>query len=269
MMDRKIHTFTNGVKVYDDHLVDEQRKRYAERNVHEADEEDIFVAVIHALPENGCYVNVGAAIGYYCILARKLSPDLTVHAYEPLTSFKTCFQENILLNGFAPRDFYFHEQAVAASNGYARLENAGYASRLNARVSIFQARRFVRQILNSLGTRRYKTRQYSQVKTVSLETAVKAIGRSVDLLQMDIQGLESEVLEHGQTVLQTGSIQTFLIGTHGPEIHRSCLETLKRCGYTIELEEQETKHQPDGIILASRGVTRLQKPRSDQGIYTP
>ena len=83
-MARAIHTFDNGVRVYEDQLLEEQRARYRKRNVHEAEEEEIFVDLIRRLPPDGCFVDVGAAIGYYLILARKLSPRLTIHGVEPL-----------------------------------------------------------------------------------------------------------------------------------------------------------------------------------------
>ena len=73
-MERAIHTFDNGVRVYEDQLLDEQRARYERRNVHEAEEEEIFVDLIRRLPPDGCFVDVGAAIGYYLILAHKLLP---------------------------------------------------------------------------------------------------------------------------------------------------------------------------------------------------
>ena len=43
MINRQVHVFENGIQVFDDHLVPEQRKRYAIRNVHEIEEEEIFV----------------------------------------------------------------------------------------------------------------------------------------------------------------------------------------------------------------------------------
>ena len=83
-MPRQVHVFDNGVKIYDDHLIPPKRARYRQRNVHEADEEDIFVTLIRALPADGCFVNVGAAIGYYAVLARRLAPGLTIYLVEPL-----------------------------------------------------------------------------------------------------------------------------------------------------------------------------------------
>src|SRR5437762_591770 len=46
---RAIPTFDNGGSGSDDHLVEEQRQRYSERNVHEAEEDDIFVDLIRPL----------------------------------------------------------------------------------------------------------------------------------------------------------------------------------------------------------------------------
>ena len=85
-MSRKIHKFDNNVRVYDDHLMPVQRQRYMIRNVHEADEEDLFIKIISSIPENGYFVNIGTAIGYYAILAKKLSPRLNIQAVEPLQS---------------------------------------------------------------------------------------------------------------------------------------------------------------------------------------
>ena len=62
-MTRKIHKFDNGVRVYDDHLMPAQRQRYKIRNVHEADEEDLFIKIISSLPDDGTFVNIGTAIG--------------------------------------------------------------------------------------------------------------------------------------------------------------------------------------------------------------
>lgn len=82
-MKRQIHMFDNEVRVFDDQLTPGQRDRYQIRNVHESEEEDIFVELIRAIPADGCFVNIGSAIGYYPLLAKKLAPHLTIHAVEP------------------------------------------------------------------------------------------------------------------------------------------------------------------------------------------
>ena len=94
--------------------------------------------------------------------------------------------------------------------------------------------------------------------TRSLDDLLKDLpGQRVDLCQMDVQGLELEILQGGTNALRDGRVGTFLIGTHSPEIHASCLSLLKDHGYAIEFEEQDTKDQPDGIIVASKGCRRL------------
>jgi hypothetical protein len=58
-------------------------------------------------------------------------------------------------------------------------------------------------------------------------------------------------------VIHTGRVETFVIGTHGRDVHRECVEELERYGYMIECSEAETKDQPDGIassIAASASI---------------
>src|SRR5712691_2479582 len=127
MTQRAIHTFENGVRVYDDHLLAEQRARYRKRNVHEAEEEDIFVDLIRRLPADGCFVDVGAAIGYYLFLARKLSPRLTIHAVEPLERHRAFLRENAVLNGLTTEDFILHPEGLTSSEGSESFFDRGYS----------------------------------------------------------------------------------------------------------------------------------------------
>src|ERR1044071_7014632 len=97
-MDRAIHTFDNGVRVYEDQLLDEQKARYRKRNVHEAEEEEIFIELIRRLPPAGCYVDVGAAIGYYLTPPPNLSPPVPIQGGEPLERHRRFLNENLILN---------------------------------------------------------------------------------------------------------------------------------------------------------------------------
>jgi hypothetical protein len=90
------------------------------------------------------------------------------------------------------------------------------------------------------------------IPTITLDLLVRRIDRPVDLLQMDVQGLEVEVLKGGTQSMTAGSVRTFLIGTHGLPIHRECLARLRASGYTIELDQPDTTEQPDGIIVARK-----------------
>jgi FkbM family methyltransferase len=256
-MERAIHTFDNGVRVYRDQLLDEQRARYARRNVHEAEEEEIFIDLIRRLPSDGCFVDVGAAIGYYLILAHKLSPRLTIHGVEPLERHRRFLNENLVLNGLTGDDFVIHAEGLTSSAGSQTFMDRGYSSRLAparglARPS-FSAR--WKHLLEAVGLRRPRN-EFLTIPTITLDAFVRRVGRPIDLLQMDVQGLEVEVVKGAPESLKTGAVKSFLIGTHGRArgltLHEECRELLRANGYTVEIDLPDTKEQPDGILVASK-----------------
>ena len=256
-MERAIHTFDNGVRVYDDHLLEEQRARYQKRNVHEAEEEDIFVDLIRRLPADGCFVDVGAAIGYYLILARKLAPQLAIHGVEPLERHRRFLQENLRLNGLTSEDCIIHSEGLTSAAGSETFVDRGYSSRLApvaAKKSVSLSARWKR-FLESVGLRTPKNETLI-IPTITLDALVRRIGCPIDLLQMDVQGLEVEVLKGARECMQTGAIGTFLVGTHGRArgltLHEECRALLQASGYAIEIDQPDTKEQPDGILVASK-----------------
>lgn len=256
-MPRAIHTFDNGVRVYEDQLLDEQRERYRKRNVHEAEEEEIFVNLIRRLPADGCFVDVGAAIGYYLILARKLSPRLTIHGIEPLARHRHFLSENLALNGLTTNDFVIHPEGLTSSQGSESFMDRGYSSRLappGEKQKVSLSTRWKR-FLESVGLRRPKDKTFT-IPTVTLDTFVRRIGRLIDLLQMDVQGLEVEVLKGGAESMKTGAVRTFLIGTHGRArgltLHEECRDLLQTNAYSIEIDLPDTTEQPDGILVACK-----------------
>jgi len=265
-MPRKVHVFANGVSVYDDHLIPAQRQRYEKRNVHEAEEEDIFTELVRQLPANGCYLNIGCAIGYYPLLAKRLAPALAIHAVEPLAQHRAFFAENIRLNGLDPTTFTIHEQAVGATDGKARFLEQDYGSMLlqGAPPHPIPVTGLFRKLLATLGVEAGQADPSvgRVVEITTMDTLVGAIGRTVNLLQMDVQGLEAEVLRGGAQTLRTGRVETFLIGTHGRDVHLACAEELVWYGYAIECGEAEAKDQPDGILVASKHRGARSKPAS-------
>jgi len=256
-MAREVHVFENGVKVYDDHLTPGQRERYREQNVHEAEEEGIFLEIVDSIPRDGCLVNVGSAVGYYVILAKKQSGDLALHAVEPLATHRRYFAENVVLNGLSPDDFRLYREGVSRSNGYSLFLDKDYGSsilRSQGQATSFRSRlQAAGMVLLAL----LRMKGYGIVRTITLDKLMDRVGRPADLLQMGGQGLEADVLSGGRRSLEAGRVRTFLVGTHGRELHQQCVEILTECGYSIEFENAETKHQPDGILVASKGVRRL------------
>ena len=112
-----------------------------------------------------------------------------------------------------------------------------------------------KRFLERIGLRQPKRgSQLTTIPTITLDLLVRRIGRPVDLLQMDVQGLEVEVLKGGTQAMTSGGVRTFLIGTHGLAIHQECVARLRASGYTIELDQPDTNEQPDGIIVAQIGL---------------
>ena len=129
-MTKEVHVFDNGVEVYDYQLTPAQRKRYRDRNLHEPDEEDIFAEIASSIPQYGCFINIDSAVGYYVMLAKKLSPGLTIHAVEPLAAHRRYFAENLVLNELSLNDFRLHREGVSRSEGYGVFFDRGYGSRI-------------------------------------------------------------------------------------------------------------------------------------------
>lgn len=235
----KIHEFENGVKVYDEQLLDVQKLRYEKRNVHEEDEEDIFIETIKSLPNHANYVNVGTAIGYYPLLTKKIRPDIKIYCFEPLPLHLAFFHENISLNGFNTTDFMIFDMAISSISSTVGLKDESFGSYVTS------------------GT---IDQSSISVNAIVLSDIFNLIGQQdIDFLQMDIQGHEESVLttyfsENSQT---TGSIKSFLIGTHGDHIHSACRTLFLNNGYKLKLDEPNTKNQPDGIIYCC-----IQRPAS-------
>ena len=262
-MEKDVHVFENGIKVYRQHLLPSQIERYEKiRNVHEADEEDLFLEVLKSSPQIECFLSIGSAIGYYPLLARKILPSILIHAFEPLDIFRTSFKENIQLNGFGPESFIIHHESVSSLKGRVYFVEAKYGSKVlgsnhNSQILGLQAKILIKNLLTALRIKKYQKSKITTASTISLAELIKRIGRPIDFMQMDVQGHELEILKSGEECLRNKSIRIIMTGTHGSEIHDACVQLLKKYDYQIMANEPSTKHQPDGIILASNSLISL------------
>jgi len=196
--------------------------------------------VLAEVPSGGIFLNVGTAVGYYVILAKLKRPDLTVHGVEPLPGQAERFKENLAINGLSATDFKLHEIAIAANDeAEAQLLDDSYGSRL-------------------LGPSEQASGKVVRVRTIPLAELCRTIGSRIDLLQMDIQGLELPVLEKFFSSPERSAISTFLIGTHSEKIHASVIALLIQHGYSVTFECARPSGQPDGIVLA-RETSELRK----------
>jgi FkbM family methyltransferase len=249
-MNQKIHTFRNSVRVYESHLLDSQKERYAKHNVHEEDEEEIFLNLIGKLSPGDVFVNVGTAIGYYPILSKTVRKDIDVHCFEPLMRHLDYFQANMELNNLTKADFFSHEIAISTESGEVLFHDNSYGSSLLPSADSFDFLNFLRGIKTAILGEKRKQVGFP-VKSIRLAEVFALIKKPcIHLLQMDIQGFELPVLEKYFTDMAGASqrIEAFLVGTHSAAIHASCLELFRRNGYQILEDIPDSVHQPDGII---------------------
>lgn len=236
----RIHRFDNGLSVYQHHLIELQRERYRQHNVHEAEEEPVFLRVLEDLPKSATFVNVGAAIGYYAILAKCRRPDLNVIAYEPLRRHRRYFRQNLRLNGLRRRDIRIESEGVNSQEGEAHFLVQDFSSMIHRSPVARGLLSRVRSVFSD-----------SVIATITLTTLLHRAGGYVDMLQMDIQGLELPVVGSSRSLLDAHCVRTFLVGTHSLAIHEELEELFSNAGYTIEVSEPRPVSQPDGILLAT------------------
>ena len=237
-MNNQVHVFDNGVKVYENHLLELQKERYALHNVHESEEENVFLDVLSKVKESGIYVNIGAAIGYYPLLAALKRKDIRIVAYEPLKMHRDYFLDNIKLNGLRRGDFKIYKEGVYVRNGAVNFSVEHYGSKIIEGRSKKNALRLIKERTNN-----------QKINCLTLVDLCRREKAEIDLVQMDIQGLEADVLESSRSILIQHKIRSFLIGTHSSELHLRCKQVLLKDGYRVLVDNFDTKFQPDGILL--------------------
>ena len=126
--DTRCWTFDNGIKCYRKYFLDLHLEKYAVVNVHEPEEEAIFCAILEKYDGKGIFLDVGAAWGYYSFLARKLCPDIEIHAINPDDYFVGAMRDNMTLNDV--HDVHIHPVAISDSVGKCRIVSGSYGDRI-------------------------------------------------------------------------------------------------------------------------------------------
>lgn len=111
-------------------------------------------------------VDIGANQGLFLLAARKEFPNATIHGYEPNADL-----EKYLSHNAAHVDTMIFQEAVAQTNGFVDLEFGD--SDLETRTVFSNSGRIV---------------------AVDLDTVIKRIGGSIDILKMDCEGAEWDIL---------------------------------------------------------------------------
>jgi FkbM family methyltransferase len=146
---------------------------------------------------------VGAYIGTYALMIRRLAPGSRVIALEPDDRNRSRLQENLALNG--ADDVVVLPDGVGAEEATVSFTSAGMHGRIGE--------------------------GDEQVRTTTLDALVREYG-TPDLVLMDIQGAEAAALEGARDLLQARRT-TWLVELHGDE-GATAAAALEDAGYTLE-----------------------------------
>jgi FkbM family methyltransferase len=225
LTDLEVHVFDSGVRVYQSHISPAQAARYRTTNLHEPIEEAWF----HRLTQGSGafrFADIGAGIGYYAILLKRLRPSAEVFCFEPLRLHAEYLARNLRLNDIEAAAVQIVQHAVCDRVGRQAFHEEDFGSRL---------------IQECEGTS-------SVVDTTTLEDVVEGATGPLDLVKIDVQGEERRVIA-GAGRART-QIRAWIVGTHSLELHRECLADMRGSGFSILFDDPAPAQQPDGLIVA-------------------
>jgi len=153
--------------------------------------------------------DVGAHVGFYTLLASELvGPAGRVFAFEPSPRNLQYLTAHLELNDIANATVV--KAAVSDRSGFSLFEKGMTPTK--------------GRIASGGGLR---------VKTVSLDEAISAGELPVpQYIKMDVEGGELLALRGVKSILASAH-PTLFLSTHGPTIHRQCLDLLESVGYTL------------------------------------
>jgi FkbM family methyltransferase len=145
------------------------------------------------------FLDVGASVGTYGLIAAKLYPNLTVYSVEPsFTNFNSLCQ-NILLNSFEQRMFPFCGAfSIQRSLSTFLMPNitAGAAGH---------------QIANKQKPFEKPVRFSSLVPVYSVDDFASELGITVNHIKVDVDGLDFEVIKGAEKTLHNNALKSICI----------------------------------------------------------
>lgn len=183
---------------------------------------DLTAFAMHLLRAGDCFVDVGANIGSYTVLAAGVC-GASVVAFEPIPDTASGLDANIAANLLASRVQVVRE-AVGATSGHLQMTR-----------SLDTTNRIV-----SAGA---STGDTLHVPVTTLDKTLE--GRAVDLLKIDVEGHELAVLQGGQDTLRRTSAVIVEVGHQAHETFATLMAAgLTPCTYDGMERRLEVLHQP-------------------------
>ncbi len=142
------------------------------------------------------FLDIGANIGYYSLLAAKSNPKIKAYAFEPALGPKYFLNENIIINGFkkniTPVDLAISNQTGVID--FYEVANLKY-----------QYLKFNLAGEGNAGTKK-TSRNFvkNTVKATSLSSFISSKNlQKIDLIKIDTEGTEFDILNSGKAEIKT------------------------------------------------------------------
>ncbi|WP_222597438.1 FkbM family methyltransferase [Hyunsoonleella aquatilis] len=140
------------------------------------------------------FLDIGANIGYYSLIAAKANPNIKAYAFEPALGPKFYLRKNIALNNFE-QNIKALDVALSNTSGkidFYEVENVKY--------------KYLKHNLAGEGNAGTKTTSRNFVKNtvnaITLEKFVAKEGiKKIDLIKIDTEGTEIDILQSGKEAL--------------------------------------------------------------------
>jgi FkbM family methyltransferase len=189
-------------------------------------EEEPVERVVKRLPAGGTFVDAGAHIGRYSLMAAdRVGPSGRVIAVEASAENWTLLREQASLNGLSwiiPL-----QVALGERDGTTELFGGGD-----------QATNSLRQDWQDrmAGQRSVQRCPSQTVRMLSLPSVLNQAGvQQVDLLKIDVEGAELDLLRGAERLLRQGRIREIVCEVHAPPVSRPDLEIfLRNCGFAVK-----------------------------------
>lgn len=182
-------------------------------------EREVISALHRIVQPNWVVVDIGAHIGYFVLLLAKLvGQGGKVIAFEPLPENFRVLTENISMNSCS--NVVLEGRAVSATSGTVTLMSND-SNRLSYTASLAHGNPIV------------------NVEAVSLDDYASTLQKPINLILMDVEGLELAALQGMRSILHRDG-PTLLVELHGfdrtGEFHPAIKE-LQSVGYSIQYLE--------------------------------
>jgi FkbM family methyltransferase len=193
------------------------------------------------LPEGGTYIDVGANIGFHCLLAVHVTgPTGRLHAFEPGREALGFLRRN--LRGIDTVSIV--EMAVTDGPGEVTFYEGLGAAMVSSSV-----------VREHVATRSDTMREVT-VPATSLDACTAEHGLAPDLVKIDVEGAELAVLEGASTLLAAGRAVVSLEMSHQEDefaaSHAPCIDLLAGHGYrSYRIDRDGHPHPVAGDLLAS------------------